>query len=256
MGLKIAISGKGGVGKTTLASLIARGLAHRGKRVIAVDADPVTNLAAALGISDDAMPTPISEMKDLIAERTGTEPGKFGGFFKMNPKVDDIPEKYAAENKEKVKLLVMGSVEKGGGGCVCPESVLLKNLIQHLLLSKDDAVIMDMEAGVEHLGRATSRAVNALLVVVDAGSRSHYAAKKIKQLAADIGVTKILILGNRMAEGDEEAMRKALEGFEFLGFFPEDNHVRESDRSAALPYPDISKAPAALWTIVDGLMNL
>jgi CO dehydrogenase maturation factor len=255
MGLKIAVSGKGGVGKTTLSALLARALASRGKRVIAVDADPVTNLGASLGLPEASMPTPISELKELIMERTGAQPGTFGGYFKMNPRVDDIPERYAAESPSGVKLLVMGTVEKGGSGCVCPESVLLKNLIQHLLLSQDDAVIMDMEAGVEHLGRATSRAVNVLLVVVDAGSRSHYAARRIRKLAADLGVTNIKVIGNRIRGPEErEALKEAMSDFEFVGFMPEDEAIREADRHAALPYPDIDGAPAELMEIVDNVL--
>jgi CO dehydrogenase maturation factor len=256
MGIKIAISGKGGVGKTTLSALLARALAHRGKRVIAVDADPVTNLGASLGLPEDKMPTPISELKDLIMERTGAQPGTFGGYFKMNPRVDDIPEKFAAESPSGVKLLVMGTVEKGGSGCVCPESVLLKNLIQHLLLSQDDAVIMDMEAGVEHLGRATSRAVNVLLVVVDAGSRSHYAARKIRELAADLGVTRIKVIGNRIRSPEErESLKKAMAGFDIIGFMPEDDTIREADRRGDLAYPDITDAPAELTKIVDRVLD-
>lgn len=256
MGIKIAISGKGGVGKTTLSALLARALAHRGKRVIAVDADPVTNLGASLGVSESSMPTPISELKELIMERTGAQPGTFGGYFKMNPRVDDIPERYAAESPSGVKLLVMGTVEKGGSGCVCPESVLLKNLIQHLLLSQDDAVIMDMEAGVEHLGRATSRAVNVLLVIVDAGSRSHYAARKIRDLAADLGVTNIKVIGNRIRSAEErESLKKAMSDFDIIGFMPEDEAIREADRHAALPYPDIGQAPAGLMEIVEKVLG-
>lgn len=257
MGLKIAVSGKGGVGKTTISALIARALTGKGKRVIAVDADPVTNLGASLGIPEDNWPTPISELKDLIFKRTGAQPGTFGGYFKMNPKVDDIPDRYAAENTGGVKLLVMGTVEKGGSGCVCPESVLLKNLIQHLLLSKDDAVIMDMEAGIEHLGRATSRAVDVLIVVVDAGARSHYAARKIRELAGDLGLSNIKIIGNRIRNLEEkEALKKAMSDFEFLGFLPEDENVREADRSSTMPYCDIDSAPEELMEIVDNLLNI
>jgi len=256
MGIKIAISGKGGVGKTTLSALLARALAHRGKRVIAVDADPVTNLGASLGVPESSMPTPISELKELIMERTGAQPGTFGGYFKMNPRVDDIPDRYAAESPSGVKLLVMGTVEKGGSGCVCPESVLLKNLIQHLLLSQDDAVIMDMEAGVEHLGRATSRAVNVLLVIVDAGSRSHYAARKIRDLAADLGVTNIKVIGNRIRSAEErEALEEAMGDFDIIGCMPEDEAIRDADRRAALPYPDISQAPAELMEIVEKVLG-
>lgn len=256
MSIKIAVSGKGGVGKTTLAALVTRALAHRGMRVIAVDADPVANLGAALGIAPDAAPTPISELKEIIAERTGARPGTFGGFFKMNPSVDDIPERYAVRI-DGIRLIVMGTVEKGGSGCVCPESVLLKSLVQHLLLSEEDAVVMDMEAGIEHLGRATARAVDVLIVVVDPGARSHAAARKIRELAADIGIGTVRVVGNRVrGEGERGAIAAALPGFDILGFLPEDEAVREADRLGALPYPDLAAAPKELDGIVDALLNL
>jgi len=256
MGIKIAVSGKGGVGKTTLAALVSRDLARRGRRVIAVDADPVANLGAALGIAGDAAPTPISELREIIAERTGAQPGTFGGFFRMNPRVDDIPDRFTVRVAG-IRLIVMGTVEKGGSGCVCPESVLLKSLVQHLLLSEDDAVVMDMEAGIEHLGRATARAVDVLLIVVDPGARSHAAARKIRELAADIGIETVRVVGNRVrSERERGAIAAALPGFDILGFLPEDDAVREADRCATLPYPDLAAAPKELDDIVDALLKL
>ena len=195
MSLKIAIGGKGGVGKTTITALLARCLAAEGKnKVIAIDADPVANLAAGLGIPEDQPITPISELTDLIAERTGATPGTMGGFFTLNPKVDDIPDRFSLQ-RDGVKLLVMGTVQSGGSGCICPESTILKALMNHLVLVRDDIVIMDMEAGVEHLGRATSSSVDALIVVVNPGARSRAAATKIRKLGQDIGIKNILILG-------------------------------------------------------------
>ncbi len=156
MSLKVAVGGKGGVGKTTVTSLLARCLAaDTDNKVIAIDADPVANLAAGLGIPEENPITPIAELRDLIAERTGAEPGTMGGFFTLNPKVDDIPERFSLE-RDGVKLLVMGTVQSGGSGCICPESTILKALMNHLVLFRDEVVLMDMEAGVEHLGRATS----------------------------------------------------------------------------------------------------
>jgi len=256
MGLKVALSGKGGVGKTTLAALIARALARRGMRVIAVDADPVANLGAALGVPEDRLPRPIAGMRELILDRTGAAPGSFGGFFKMNPQVEDIPERFSVR-QDGVTLLVMGSVEKGGGGCVCPESVLLKSLVQHLVLEREDAVVMDMEAGIEHLGRATARAVDLLVAVVDPGARSHFAARRIAELAADIGIVRVAAIGNRTsAPEEEEALRRALPGFAFLGFYPADGNVAAADRRGAVAYPDLSACPGQLWGIVDGLLGL
>jgi len=255
-GLKIAISGKGGVGKTTIASLIARVLSRRGMRVFAIDADPVSNLGSALGISDKNLPKPISEMKDLIAQRTGATPGTFGGYFKMNPKVDDIPSTFSVTGTNGVKLLVMGTVEKGGSGCVCPESILLKNLVQELVFNENDSVVMDMEAGVEHLGRATAKGVDLLIIVVDGGTRSHFAARKIKNLAEDIGLNKIAVIGNRIKTMEEEEfIKNSLSDFEILGFLPDDEKIREFDREGLPPYPDLSTAPPSLFKIVEKLFS-
>jgi CO dehydrogenase maturation factor len=156
--MKLAISGKGGVGKTTFSSLLIRTLSDSGKKVLAIDADPDANLAAALGIENAHKIVPISEMKEMIFERTESQPGSIGGFFKLNPKVDDLPETLRCPaKKDNIKLMRLGSVKKGGGGCICPESTLLRALITHIVLARDEVVVMDMEAGIEHLGRATAR---------------------------------------------------------------------------------------------------
>jgi CO dehydrogenase maturation factor len=258
--LKIAIGGKGGVGKTTVTALLARSLATGTggvNRVIAIDADPVANLAAGLGIPEDQPITPIAELRDLIAERTGAEPGKIGGFFTLNPKVDDIPEKFSKE-KDGVKLLVMGTVQSGGSGCICPESTIQKALMTHLVLYRDEMVLMDMEAGVEHLGRATSGSVDALVVVVNPGARSRHAAHKIRQLGKDIGIKKILILGNRVrGPEDEQLIRESLPDFEFIGFIPEHDEIVASDRSGKRPFDqNIEQAPKELFAIAQSLKDL
>jgi CO dehydrogenase maturation factor len=256
--LKIAIGGKGGVGKTTVTALLARCLAAGEKnRVIAIDADPVANLAAGLGIPEDNPITPIAELRDLIAERTGAEPGTMGGFFTLNPKVDDIPERFSKE-KDGVKLLVMGTVQSGGSGCICPESTILKALMTHLVLYREEVVLMDMEAGVEHLGRATSGSVDALVVVVNPGARSRHAAHKIRQLGMDIGIKKILILGNRVrGPEDEKLIRESLPGFEILGFIPEHDEIVASDRSGQRPFDeDITVAPKEIFSIAESLTKL
>ncbi|MDI7266526.1 MAG: AAA family ATPase [Myxococcota bacterium] len=252
MGLKLAISGKGGVGKTTVAALLARSFAARGRRVVAIDADPVPNLAAALGIPPDVRAEPIAAMRELIAERTGAAPGTFGGLFKMNPTVDDIPERFAVE-RDGVRLLVMGTVDRGGKGCVCPESVLLRALVQHLLLGRDDVVVMDMEAGVEHLGRATASAVDRLLIVVDPGTRSREAARAIRKLAADIGLRAALVANRVRDEEDLRRIREALPDLDVIGSLPADERILTADREGTRPYEDLSTAPAALAALVGAL---
>lgn len=257
MSLKIAIGGKGGVGKTTVTSLLARCLAaNKNNKVIAIDADPVANLAAGLGIPEDEPITPISQLTELIEERTGAKAGTMGGFFSLNPKVDDIPDRFSLI-RDNVKLLVMGTVQSGGSGCICPESTILKALMNHLVLFRNDIVVMDMEAGVEHLGRATSASVDALVIVVNPGARSRAAADKIRKLGSDIGIKRILVLGNRVnGVEDEELIRSSLPDFEILGFLPENDEVVAADREGRRPFEDIGDAPKELYDIVNSLEKL
>src|SRR4030065_3115 len=197
--MKLAISGKGGVGKTTLAALLAQYYADAGRQVLAVDADPSPCLAGALGFPGElrAKLTPIAEMDARIEERTGAKPGAVGGFFTLNPRVDDIPERFSVLHRG-VRLLEMGSVELGVSGCICPESAVLKTLFTHLLFRKDDILLLDMYAGVEHLGRATVDFVDAMLVVVEPTRRSLGTAAQIKKLAADIGLTRLWLVGDKV----------------------------------------------------------
>ncbi len=257
MSLKVAVGGKGGVGKTTVTSLLARCLAaDKNNKVIAIDADPVANLAAGLGISEDTPITPIAELRELIAERTGAEPGTMGGFFTLNPKVDDIPERFSLE-RDGVKLLVMGTVQSGGSGCICPESTILKALMNHLVLFRDEVVLMDMEAGVEHLGRATSGSMDALVIIVNPGARSRAAAGKIKKLGQEIGIERILVLGNRVTcKDDETLISDSLPGHEIIGFIPEMKEIVTADRNGVRPFENIQDAPAEIFEIAERLAAL
>lgn len=227
--MKIAISGKGGVGKTLLASLLSGIFAEAGYSVLAIDADPDSNLAATLGFPDADDITPISEMSALIEERTGAPAGQTGSFFKLNPKVDDLPEKYSLKYNG-IRLMVMGRIKKGGTGCYCPENALLQALITHLLLGRDEVVILDMEAGVEHLGRATAKAVDKLIIVVEPGRRSVETAQRIDKLAKEIGLHNIAIVANKVRnQADKEFLTSSLPGFEFLGFIPYDQAIVDAD---------------------------
>jgi CO dehydrogenase maturation factor len=242
--MKIAISGKGGVGKTTVAALLARLLAAEGDRVIAVDADPAPCLAWALGIDNADDIAPVTELKELIEERTGAKMGAFGSFFKMNPTVDDLPDKLSVE-KDGVHLLLMGTVDHGGSGCVCPESVMLKALVTHLMLGQKDHLIMDMEAGVEHLGRATAPAVDLMIVVVEPGVRSIKTAKRVQKLAAEIGIKKIAAVVNKVRdEADLDAVTRALEPIPVLGALPFDRRAIDADLVGEPPYPTLDDIPA------------
>ncbi len=257
MSLKLAIGGKGGVGKTTITSLLARTIAQiENNRVIAIDADPVANLAAGLGIDESTPITPIAELSDLIAERTGAKPGTMGGFFTLNPKVDDIPDRFSLE-RDGVKLLVMGTVQSGGSGCICPESTILKALMNHLVLARNEVVIMDMEAGVEHLGRATSGSVDALVAVVNPGKRSRVAAERIRKLGQDIGIKRIVVLGNRVKnQADEDLIRESLSDFEIIGFLPEMEEIISSDRQGVRPFEDPTTIPEAFKSIARRFLDL
>ncbi len=236
--MKIAISGKGGVGKTTLAALLAQAYADAGRDVLAVDADPSPCLAGALGFPKElrAQLHPISEMNELIEERTGAKPGTMGGFFTLNPRVDDIPDRFSVSHRG-VRLLEMGSVDTGGSGCICPESAMLKTLFTHLLFRKDDVLILDMYAGVEHLGRATVDFVDAMLVVVEPTRRSLGTAGQIKKLANDIGLKRLWLVGNKVLD-EQEAQFLELEspGLPLLGYLPADLAVQQADRLGQAVY--------------------
>ena len=234
--MKLAISGKGGVGKTTFAALLARTLDKQGKHVLAIDADPDANFAAALGIANSEKITPISEMKDLVFERTEAKPGTIGGFFKLNPKVDDLPDALSVKMGN-IKLMRLGGVPKGGGGCICPQSTLLKALVMHIVLARDEVVVLDMEAGIEHLGRATAQAVDKLIIVVEPGRRSIDTAANIKRLAAEIRLDNIVVVGNKIrSEKDEQFLKKHLSDYEFIGFLPYEDALIEADLKGISPF--------------------
>jgi CO dehydrogenase maturation factor len=253
--MKLAITGKGGVGKTTTASLLARIFAEEGNRVVAIDANPDANLAIALGISPSELSaiTPLSEMKDLIEERTGARPGGSGSIFKLNPRVDDIPDKFSIK-KNGITLIVMGTVKKGDSGCLCPEGALLKSVVSHLILRSKEVVIMDMDAGVEHLGRGTAKAVDAFIIVVEPGQRSFQTARAIRDLAKDLGVTECLIIGSKTRNADDrEFIMSSLPEFKVIGFINYNPEIAEADRLGNSVYESAPTAVAEVKTIKESL---
>ncbi len=220
--MKIAIAGKGGVGKTTLAALLSMIYAEKGRPVLAIDADPAACMADALGLPEELATQlePISEMDELIFERTGARPGTSGGFFSLNPRVDDLPDRFSVTHRG-VKLLQMGTIELGGSGCICPESALLKALVTYVILYRDEVLILDMEAGLEHLGRATASAVDAFIAVVEPGRRSLNTAHQIALLAQHIGVKKTYIVGNKVRNDADRAFIVGAAGdLPVLGYLP------------------------------------
>jgi CO dehydrogenase maturation factor len=255
--MKLAISGKGGVGKTTLSALLAQYYADQGKDVLAVDADPSPCLAGALGLPDDlrAKLSPIAEMDALIEERTGAKPGTTGGFFTLNPRVDDLPERFSV-NHRNVRLLEMGSVDLGGSGCICPESAMLKTLFTHLLFRDDEVLIIDMYAGVEHLGRATVDFVDAMIVVVEPTQRSLGTAAQIKELSQDIGLTRLWLVGNKVRTEEEvEFLRKNSPGLPLLGTLPMDLGVLDADRLGEPVYDHVPSLKTAAEEIANTLLE-
>lgn len=250
MSLKLAVAGKGGVGKTTVAAWLARLLVKEGKRVVAIDADPVPSLASGLGIEGAEEIVPIGDMAELISERTGAPVGSMGQMFRMNPTVNDLPEKLSIENNG-VRLLVLGTIDQAGGGCVCPQSVFLKALMRHLVLFDDDAVVLDMEAGVEHLGRATATGVDLMVVVVEPGKRSVGAAKKITELAKQMGVKKIVAIANKVrGEADSAAIAKALGDLEVAATIEYSSELVDSDLAGEAAAAHGKPAPESLAKLV------
>jgi CO dehydrogenase maturation factor len=198
--MKVAVAGKGGVGKTTVSAFLARCWRDLGYEVVAVDADPDANLAGTLGYRGPDI-TPLVKLKSLIEERVGGGEG-WGGFLKMNPRVDDIPGEFGVL-VDGIRVLVMGTIERGRRGCACPENVLLREVLNHLMLRSQEHVVVDMEAGVEHLGRGTAEGVDAMLVVVEPGWASLQTAARVSELARDLGIRQVHAIANKIS-GDAD----------------------------------------------------
>lgn len=234
--MKIAVTGKGGVGKTTFAATLARLYAEEGRPVLAADVDPDANLGLALGFDEETLDSivPISKMRKLVEERTGAN--NQNQFYTLNPKVDDIPEKYGKVCNG-VRMLVLGTVETGGGGCVCPEHVMLKRIISNLVLRREDVVILDMEAGLEHLGRGTTSGMDAFVVVIEPGARSVQTYKNVKRLAKDLGVRQVYVVANKVRNADdEEFIQNKIPAEDLLGMIHYNTDVIDADRQGKSPY--------------------
>lgn len=234
MAVKLAVSGKGGVGKSTLAGTLARLYARDHRRVLAIDADPDANLASALGMPQDLRGSvrTISEERQLIEERTGARVREFGQIFSLNPDVSGIAETYGVEHAG-VSLLVLGAAQRAGGGCACPEGVLLKSLVRDLVLNRDEVVILDMEAGIEHLGRGSAMGVDLMLAVVEPGRRSVETALKVREMAAELGIRRFAAVLNKSTTPDQDAqwIRSEMGDDALVGVIPFDTRIIDADRA-------------------------
>jgi CO dehydrogenase maturation factor len=252
--MKIAISGKGGVGKTTIAAILSKIFSDKGYKVFAIDADPDSNLATTLGFS--SAPTPLIQMKELIEERTGAKIGSRSPFFKLNPKVDDIPDRFFLKEGN-ISLALMGTVRGGGLGCTCPENAFLKALLRYLILEREDVVIMDMEAGIEHLGRGTTEGIDVLIVVVEPSLKSIETVHRIVRLSSQIGINKIKLIANktRNVAKEKTKLREKLSDFDFIGFLPYNNSFYEADFSTAPVWEKVPEFLKEGRIIVDKLIQ-
>ncbi|MEM2083808.1 MAG: carbon monoxide dehydrogenase accessory protein CooC [Nitrososphaerota archaeon] len=262
--MKIALTGKGGVGKTLVAATLSRLLARDGYKVLAIDADPNLNLGYSLGFNEEQLSKiiPLAENEELIKERTSISPeASLAGFFKLYPKVDDIVDKFGIIGPDNVSLLIIGTVRKGGEGCLCPENAFLRTLIQYILIKRKEFVIIDMEAGIEHLARGTAKGVDIMLIVIEPSYKSIETALRIKKLANDIGIKKIFAITNKVSnENEEEFILKEMNkiNIPLLGVIPFDKEVAYADivRKPLIDHSPLSPVIKAINEVKNKILKI
>lgn len=223
--MKIAFCGKGGVGKSTIAALLCGALLEAGYEVLAIDADPSPHLGRLLGFPDTDQLVPLAEMRDLLAERAE----KQGPYYSLNPRVEDLPERFMLR-KDGLRLMVLGAIREAGGGCACPEQTVLRRLLSFLILQAREAVVVDMEAGVEHFGRSTVVPMDFILVVTQPYRGSLETAKQILRLSRELNLERVLVVGNGVKDGEDEAFIRETLGLEPVVCFPEDREILRAER--------------------------
>ena len=255
-GIKIAIGGKGGVGKTTVCAVMAQLFAESGFDVLAIDADPDTNLASALGVASEQSPEPLINMKDLIAERTGTEKDSIGAYFKLNPKVSDLPEKYWYKSNG-FKLLVLGAITQAGSGCACPEGVFLKALLRHTILQRQEMVMVDLAAGVEFMGRASVRGIDALVLVVEPGGRSIETANNMAKMGRELGIECVAAIANKITEtSQKDTIISQLQNVDLLGNLQYSRALQQADLGRTPVFGADAEITSELKQVKDKLIEL
>lgn len=256
MGIKIGIGGKGGVGKTTICALWAQLFAQDGFDVLAIDADPNTTLASAFGIPSSQSPEPLINMKELIAERTGARKDAVGAYFKLNPEVGDLPDKYCLEVKG-VKLLALGAITQAGAGCACPEGAFLKAMLTHTILHRQEVVLVDLAAGVESMGRASVQGLDVLIVVVEPGARSIDTALNITKMAKELGIKNIAAIANKIAETRQiETIRDGLTNIAILANIRYNSSLQEADLRKSNVFEADKQVVEQLKAAKNQLMNI
>ncbi|OGQ96907.1 MAG: carbon monoxide dehydrogenase [Deltaproteobacteria bacterium RIFOXYD12_FULL_57_12] len=250
--MKIAISGKGGVGKTTIMALLAAQLQKEGRDVLVIDADPSPHMAQTIGVENVERITPIADMKEMLIERSGKTPGS--PFYQINPQVDDLMERFMLKH-DGIRLMVLGAIQTGDGGCACPENNVLRRLLTKLLLGPSQVVLLDMEAGVEHLGRGTIAGADHLLIVVIPTQSSIRTAARIKKLAKDVGIPRISYVGNLIRDKDDEIfLTNALETPP-IAFFPDSAAIRKAERDRLPITSTLPQVEESARTLLAALMN-